>query len=52
MVVLPDKQNKKNKKKYNAIKRITWGICNPVTRTHKSIKPRDQRNKDRGKPEE
>ncbi len=43
-----NKQSKKNQKKYHQIKRITWGVCNPVTRTHKSIKPRDQRNKDKG----
>ena len=44
-----NKQSKKNKKKYNSLKRITWGVCNPVTRTHKTINRRDERAKERGK---
>lgn len=46
-----NKQSKKNKKKYNSLKRITWGVCNPATRIHKTVNRRDARNKERGKAE-
>lgn len=44
-----NKQSKKNQKKYNKLRRLTWGMVHPSTKTFKSVIPRDQRNKDREK---
>ena len=49
MIVPINKQSKRNKKKYNAMKRLTWGLVHPSTKIHKTINRRDERNKERGK---
>ena len=46
-----NKQSKKNKKKYNSMKRLSWGMVHPSTKIHKSINRRDERNRQRGKDE-
>ncbi len=46
-IVPINKQSKKNKKAFNAIKRLTWGNVHPSTKTFKTVNRRDERNKDR-----
>ncbi len=44
-----NKQSKKNKRKYNGLKRLSWGMVHPSTKVFKSKNIRDERAKDRGK---